>query len=65
MQIVVILYYLGINDKAGESVHAQYRHNHCRPSYILPVSNGVAFLSNIFNPRLVELTDVKPAAMEG
>lgn len=41
------------------SVYVQYKYNHCRPNYIVHVTNNVTFL-NIFDLRLVESANAEP-----
>lgn len=48
-----------------KSIHIQYRHNHQRFNSIVHVSKNGTFFPNIFNPWLVESSDVEPGGFRG
>lgn len=63
--MIVVLLYLGNNDKK-KMVHVQYRHSRDRPNYIAHASSNITPpQKNVFDPWLVESSDVEPMDMEG
>lgn len=53
MKIVVILYCLGSDDKKKSLYMFSTRGSHCRPNYIVHVSNSVTFFSEYFQSKVV------------
>lgn len=64
MQIIVMLFCLGIMIRKKESVYTQYRHHNHRPNYIVHISNNTAFFSKVCGLLLVESIDAEPVDTE-